>query len=286
MVRDLVRGFLKGKSAQRKKKKRAPKKIRKETKHHGSHRWHTLLKRTPHRTSSHRKNGEIAPTGNKELDALIGGGLVRNSINLIAGGPGTGKTIFSVQFLVEGILRYHENGLYLTFEENKEKFYKDMLSLGWDLAKLEEQGKFVFLEYKPEQVKNLIERGGGIIEDIIREGNIKRIVIDSITSFALLYEDALEKKESALNLFEMIGRWGCTALLCSQDTSLNDDLVIAALEFEVDSIILLYNIKHRGRRKRAIEILKMRGKEIPNKTMRIKIYKGGVKIYPDKIVDF
>ena len=229
---------------------------------------------------------QLVPTGNLAFDGLIGGGLVNKSINLIAGGPGTGKTIFSVQFLVEGIKQYHENALYLTFEENKEKFYKDMLSLGWDLKKLEEQGTFIFLEYKPEQVKNLLERGGGLIEDIIQQGNIKRIVIDSISSFSLLYEDPLEKKESALNLFEMIGKWGCTAMLSSQDTSLNDDLVIAALDFEVDSIILLYNVKHRGRRKRALEILKMRGKDIPNKTMRIAIKKGGIQVFPDKIVDF
>ena len=85
------------------------------------------------------------------------------------------------------------------------------------------------------------------------------MVIDSISSFTLLYTDELAKKQASLDLFEMIAKWGLTALLTSQDESPYEGTIIAALEFEVDGIILLYNVRKRAHRVRAIEILKMRG---------------------------
>ena len=98
------------------------------------------------------------PTGIPGLDKLIQGGLVKNSANLVAGGTGTGKTIFAIQFLVEGVKR-KEPGIYITFEEKKKKVYLDMLEFGWDLEKYEKEGLFNFLEYTPEQVKNILTEG-------------------------------------------------------------------------------------------------------------------------------
>ena len=47
--------------------------------------------------------------------------------------------------------------VYITFEEKKDRFYKDMLALGWDLEKFEKQKKFSFVEYTPEKVKKMLE---------------------------------------------------------------------------------------------------------------------------------
>jgi len=225
-------------------------------------------------------------TGISGLDGLIQGGVVKKSINLVAGGAGTGKTIFGIQFLLEGILKYKEPGIYITFEEKKKKTYEDMLEFGWDLAKLEKEGKFVYLEYTPEQVKKVLVEGGGVIEVIIEKMQAKRIVIDSISSFALLYQDELTKKEAALALFELIDKWDCTAVLTSQDTSQDEGTITAALEFEVDGIILLYHVKKKGQRTRALEILKMRGTKIPEKTMPMEISPKGIRINPKGVVMF
>ena len=224
-------------------------------------------------------------SGVSGLDKLVQGGFKKNSINLVSGGPGSGKTIFGVQFLINGI-KANEVGIYITFEEKKEKLYEDMLSFGWDLEKYEKQGKFIFLEYTPEQVKKVLIEGGGTIDSIITKQKVKRLVIDSITSFSLLYEDELTKKEAALSLFELIGKWGCTAVLTSQDIAPTDHTITAALEFEVDSIILLYNVKQSGIRKRAIEILKMRGTKYPPKTFGLEIASKGMKINLRRIAKF
>jgi|TARA_Y100000310_G_scaffold258452_1_gene266878 circadian clock protein KaiC len=65
-------------------------------------------------------------TGISGIDPLIQGGLKKNSINLVAGSAGCGKTIFSMEFLIKGIMN-GEPGIYITFEEKKNKTYEDML---------------------------------------------------------------------------------------------------------------------------------------------------------------
>ncbi len=224
-------------------------------------------------------------TGIPKLDSLIGGGFKKNSVNLVAGGAGSGKSILAMQFIVEGV-RKGEPGVYITFEEKKAKVYEDMLEFGWDLEKYEKAGKFVFLEYTPEQVKKILTEGGGIVEAIIEKNKAQRIVIDSITSFSLLYEDELTKKEASLALFELIDKWNCTGILTSQDESRNGHTITAAMEFEADSIIIIYHVKKKGIRRRGLEILKMRGTKIPEKTISLNITNKGISINPSKVEAF
>src|SRR3989344_2230681 len=183
-----------------------------------------------------KAESERIPIDIPGFDELIQGGFKKNSINLVAGGAGSGKTIFAIQFLIDGIKRFREPGIYITFEEKKDKLYEDMLGFGWDLAKFEKAGMFVFLEYTPEQVKKVLVEGGGTVDAVIEKMNAKRLVIDSITSFVLLYQDELTRKEAALALFELISKWNCTAILTAQEKFMNRDNIEAELEFEVDSI--------------------------------------------------
>ncbi|MBU0456958.1 MAG: ATPase domain-containing protein [Nanoarchaeota archaeon] len=240
--------------------------------------------RKPTGMTSKKKARRIS-TGIKNLDPIIGGGFKENSINLVAGDAGSGKTIFAIQFLLQGI-KNKEKVIYLTFEEKKSKLYKNMLGFGWDLEALEKKKQFHFLEYTPEKVKKLLMEGGGEVENLIEKTKAKRLVIDSITSFALLYEDPLEKKEASLELFELINKWGCTAVLTAQAYQQEHTELSTSLEFEVDSIILLYHIKKKGIRKRALEILKMRGTKIPEKTIYLDITNKGLAVNPKIIMAF
>lgn len=239
-------------------------------------------------TSTPRKNEKTRRinTGIDGFDKLTLGGFKHDSINLISGAPGSGKTIFAIQFLVTG-LKKGEAGIYVTFEEKKEGLYEDMLEFGWDLKKYEDEKKFVFLEYTPEQVKKVLIEGGGTIDAIIKKLKVKRLVIDSISSFALLYEDELTRKQASLALFELINNWGCTAVLTSQSESKTDVHISSATDFEVDTIILAYHIKKKGHRIRAIEILKMRGTNYPEKTVTMNIIpKKGIVINPNEVISF
>ncbi len=222
-------------------------------------------------------------TGVAGFNDMIEGGFKDGSINLICGSAGSGKTTFAIQFLIEGIKK-GESGVYITFEERKEKLYDDMLEFGWDLEKYERLGLFRFLSYTPEQIKKVLVEGGGTIDAIISQMRVKRLVIDSITSFALLFEDELTQKESSLALFELINRWECTAVLTSQAIELSPDDMRAQLQFEVDSIIILYHFKRKGIRVRAIEVLKMRGTRTPEKTVKLTITEKGIAVDPKEVV--
>ncbi len=229
-----------------------------------------------------KKRGRIK-TGINGLDPLIQGGLKDKSITLVAGDAGSGKTIFAMQFLMEG-LKKGDTCLYITFEEKKEKLYDDISVFNWDFKKYEDQKKFFYLEYSPEQVKSLIEEGGGTVDQLITKHKITRLVIDSVTSFSLLYKDELSRKEAGLALFELINKWGCTAMLTSQAESKKYELINSSLEFEADSIILLYHYKEKGKRIRAIEILKMRGTKHTDNTMKIEISNSGFSVKASQII--
>ena len=195
-------------------------------------------------TAAKSKEGGRVPTGIREYDALVEGGFKKESVNLIAGGTGTGKTLFAIQFLANGITKYDDPGLYITFEEKREKLNDDLLPFGIELAELEKKGKFFFMEYQPEQVKKLLVEGGGTIESLIIKHKIKRLVIDSISAFALLYQDPLSRKEAALQLFHLIAKWGCTAVLTAQGPNIDVTKAMSAeLEFEADSITLMYHLR-------------------------------------------
>lgn len=212
------------------------------------------------------------------FDILVDGGFEKNSVNLVVGSSGGGKTIFAMQFLMEGI-KEGENVLYITFEEKKDEFYSNMLQFGWNLEAAEKSGKFVFLEYNPEKVRAMLEEGGGAIESIVIKNKIKRIVIDSVTSFALLFNDELAKREAALSLFDIIRKWECTSILTLQEEpKTKGGSSSNSLEFESDSIILIYFLRYKGKRERFIEVLKMRGTKHSRKIYPISVDKKGIVV--------
>jgi len=205
-----------------------------------------------------QKRYERAGTGIKNFDSLIEGGFREDSTNLVVGGSGSGKTIFGMQFLVDGM----EKGdpcLYISFEERKNEFFKNLSRVGIDVEKYEKQGKFFFLEYTPQKVKTMLDEGGGAIETLVLTKSVKRIVIDSISSFTLLFEKELQKKDAALALFGLLKGWDCTTVLISDEDSIDQKETSKIIDQEVDSITLMY-FKRGGKvRKRFIEVLKMRG---------------------------
>jgi len=217
------------------------------------------------------------------FDELIEGGFEKNSTILVAGSAGTGKTTFGLQFLYYGAKQFNEPGILISFEESKESYYRHNAEFGWDLEELEKQGKFRVLEYKPHQVGRLLEQGGGPIKDAIQQMGAKRLVIDSITSYSLLFKDEYQQRENILRFFELIKKWDCTSIIISEMTPKEAETSKGSVGFLVDAVISLYYEKKEEKdvRVHSLEILKMRGTKHTNKLCALNFEKEGIKIYAD-----
>ena len=214
----------------------------------------------------------------------MSGGFRKNTVNLIAGGPGSGKTIFGMQFIIHGIENYDEPGVYISFEQSEEEILEDMKEFDWKIKEKVKKKKMQIISYTPEQVENVLKSGGGSVRDIIESMGAKRIVIDSLTAFTLLHENELAQRKSCLALFEAIKKWNCTALLLAEHEG-NPELHKPTVEeFEVDGVVLVYNIRRGDVRQRALEIFKMRGTKHSAKIFPMTINEEGMVIYPDQTV--
>ena len=86
------------------------------------------------------------PTGIPGLDDLIEGGFPRNRSILLSGTCGSGKTTFAIQFLVNGIIQYNEPGILISLEQDPKELKSDMLKYGFDLQRLENEGKLIIID--------------------------------------------------------------------------------------------------------------------------------------------
>ncbi len=241
--------------------------------------------KTPDETKSNQnQNGfKRIPSGIFGFDELVEGGLEKNSTILVTGSAGTGKTTFGLQFLYYGAKTYNEPGILISFEESRESYYRHTKEYGWDFDELEKKGLFRVLEYKPHQVGRLLEQGGGPIRDAIQEMKAKRLVIDSITSYSLLFKDEYQQRENILRFFELIKKWGCTSMIISEMTPKEAESAKGSVGFLSDAVVSLYYEKkgEKDVRVHSLEILKMRGTKHTNKVCALNFEKEGIKIYAD-----
>lgn len=228
---------------------------------------------------------ERVSTGISGLDKLTDGGFEKNGAVLVAASGGSGKSIFATQFLVEGITKQDETGIYISFEEVKERFYKHMAVFGWDLKKFEGQGRFIFLKYSPERIAKIVKERSKEIENSIKEVEAKRIVIDSLSAYTSLFESEAEKRKMLVALFDMIKEWDCTTVVVAEEDQHPGQYNSSVMGFMADAIILLYNEREpKGLRFRAIEVFKMRGVKHESKICSMKITEHGIEVYPDNVV--
>ncbi len=224
------------------------------------------------------------PTGIEGFDEIVEGGLIRDSVTLLCGGPGSGKSIFGMQNLVNGIEKHGESGVYITFEEEVETLLGDMRRFGWDLEEKMQKGQLAILSYSPEQVDRVLYIGGGPIREVIDDINAKRIVIDSITAFTMLYSSENQKRKALLSLFNILKKWDCTALLTSEQAVQPEEHESKIEEYQAEGIIYIYHTKKGDIRERSIEVFKMRGTNHSTKICPLKIGPKGIVVYPDESV--
>lgn len=223
---------------------------------------------------------ERVPFGIEDLDNMLSGGLLRGSANLIEGAPGTGKTTLGMQFIYNGIVKYNEPGLIITFEEYPQQYYRDALQFGWDFKKLEEENKLKIIFSDPDTTLEELEKMDGKLVSLVEELQIKRVLIDSMTHFESIAQDPYELREIEGKLISALKREGITSFLVRENDNLLGQVthVTSKIPFIVDTYILLRYVEIDSSIAKALCILKMRGSDHDKDIRRFKITSKGIEV--------
>ncbi len=189
------------------------------------------------------------------LDKLLGGGFVPNSVAVILGSTGTGKTIFALQYLLKG-LEDGEKCIFISFDVDEREVLKIANSLGWDvLAKYVEEEKLLIRKFLLEETTCLIE---DMLNFVGKVGDVGRIVIDS---FSPLVAEVSYRARNALNLFFLkLRNMGTAVITLEEPPSGNLDAPSITLPiFLSDTLIHLKNIGYGEAFNRTLRIVKHRG---------------------------
>lgn len=210
-------------------------------------------------------------SGINNLDAIIGGGFPQGRTCLISGEAGTGKSIFSFQFLLEG-LKNGEKSIYICIDQKPQQVILNMASLGWDLTKYLESGLLQIFDVSSYFSFSYLGDFDGAkitkaIEDImtfVKETNPDRLVIDPISPLIFLDRETSLSVQYIRSLIFNIEQYGkCTTLLTSYiPVGTQKDSLHGVAEYAVSGIVKLTLEKRDHSYKRIFRIKKLRGSSV------------------------
>lgn len=225
------------------------------------------------------------PTGISGLDEITLGGLPSGRPTLICGEAGSGKTLFSIEFIVKGATEYSEPGVFMAFEEKADELKANVASLGFDLEKLEQEKK-IRIDYIHIDRSEIEETGEYDLEGLfIRLGyaidsiGAKRVVLDTIENlFSGLNNDGVLRSEIR-RLFQFLKSKGVTAIITGEKGE--KSLTRQGLEEYVsDCVILLDHRIINQISTRLLRIVKYRGSVHGTNEYPFLIDEEGISVLP------
>ena len=223
-------------------------------------------------------------TGIKGFDEITDGGLPKNRTTLISGSTGSGKTLFGIDFLINGAIKFKEPGVLMSFEETEDELYTDVASLNLDLRGLVAKKKIliehVLLERKDIQELDFNLEGLFVrLEHAIDSIGAKRVVLDSIESlFAGIKDEGILRLEIK-RLFRWLKEKKVTAVVTGEP--IQEFYTRHGLEQYIsDCIILLDNRVKDQLAIRRIRVVKYRGSKHGTNEYPFVIDKDGLSVIP------
>ena len=234
------------------------------------------------------------PSGIAGLDELTGGGVPANRLTLVAGTAGSGKTIFAAQYLAAGVNR-DEPGVFVTFEERPEGTRRNLRSLGMRIQEWEAEGRWRFVNASPRFDEEVVVAGVYDLSSLIlrvrhavTEIGAKRVAIDSVGALITQFEDRGPARQALFQLAYHLEAVGATTVMTAER---NDDYGMISRfgfeEFVADNVIVLRNALTGEKRRRTIEVLKLRGGSHRKGEHLFTLAPGrGLIVVPQETVDF
>lgn len=244
--------------------------------------------------SIEQKQGYQALTGVQKtetaiegLDEVSHGGIPAGRTTLVSGTSGTGKTLLAMQFLYNGITIFNEPGILITFEESPADLITNAYSLGWNLQQLIDEGKLFILDASPDpegqevagnfDLSALIER----MQYAIDKYKAKRVSIDSVTSLFQQYEANSTVRREIFRLVARLKQMGVTSIMTTErEEEYGSVARFGVEEFVSDNVAIVRNVLEGERRRRTIEILKLRGTTHMKGEYPFTINNNGINIFP------
>jgi len=221
---------------------------------------------------------ERLSTGISGLDDLIEGGIPKGSTVLVAGNPGTGKTILTAHFLYDGLIK-NENAIYVSFSEAKDQFFVNTERFEMDFRKFQHQNKFSFLDlssFTQDGIQDALEE----VLATIKETNAKRIVIDSFSAILQSFQNINEARIALhVVLGKMLRGEGVTNMLIAEVPIGSNNIGSGIEEFVADGIIKLEHGNDNAI-PIIVKIIKMRSTAIDRQPHVGVIKKSGMIVFP------
>jgi circadian clock protein KaiC len=207
---------------------------------------------------------EKVATGIAGFDEITGGGLPAGRPTLVCGGPGCGKTLFAMQFLVSGATRFGEPGVFMSFEESSGELAKNVASLGFDLDDLEARN-LIAMDTVVVERSEIEESGEYDLEGLflrldfaIQSVGAKRVVLDTIESLFSGFSNEAILRAELRRLFRFLKERGVTVVITGERGE--GQLTRQGLEEYVsDCVILLDHRVNEQISTRRLRIVKYRG---------------------------
>jgi circadian clock protein KaiC len=233
--------------------------------------------------------GERVRTGIAGYDKMLDGGYMPNSVNLISGCSGTGKTLFAVSFIYEGAVKYGERGVYITLEEDVSQLMQNCKAVGMDLENVD-SGKIGLFDLtslqktyssREEAEGKYSPMGMGAFIDLLKKNaaGAKRIAIDSLVPLSLKYASVNEFRAELFRLRVALRSLGATTLLTTETLLSSKDVSrFGVEEFLSDSVTLLKPTDDEGS---LLRIHKIRGSDHLRDAVRYEITPTGIRVSYD-----
>lgn len=208
-------------------------------------------------TRQESSSTERVSSGDPVLDEMCGGGVLRDSVILVSGATGTGKTLTATTFLAGGVAQ-GERALLFGYEESREQLYRNAEGWGFDFLGAEKAGRLrVVCEY-PE-VRSL-EDHLLIMRRQIDEFEPDRVALDSLSAMEHIASPRAFR-QYMMGVTAILKERQITGIMTATTPTLlgGDSITVSHISTLTDSIILLRYVEVYGEIKRGITVLKMRG---------------------------